>query len=143
VLIDGKPAGQTTSTGITVPVRVRDGLHRWRVVATDRRGQSSSTPSRNLRVDARPPRVRFRVSGTRKRGRFVKVAVRASDASGTSARASGLKGVRISFGDGSRAVAGVRASHRYGRSGRVTVRVSASDNAGNVATVRQRIIIRR
>jgi hypothetical protein len=143
VLIDGKPAGQTTSTGITVPVRVRDGLHRWRVVATDRRGQSSSTPSRNLRVDARPPRVSFRVSGTRKRGRFVKVAVRASDASGTSARASGLKGVRISFGDGSRAVAGVRASHRYGRSGRVTVRVSASDKAGNVATVRRRLTIRR
>jgi hypothetical protein len=143
VLIDDKPVGQTTSTGITVPTVVPDGLHRWRVVATDRRGQTSASPSRNIRVDATPPKISFRISGARKRGRFVKVAARVTDASGTSAKASGLAGVRISFGDGSRAIPGRRAAHRYAHSGKVTVRVSASDKAGNVRTVRRRITIRK
>ena len=143
VFIDNKPAGQTTSTGITVPAVVPDGLHRWRVVATDRRGQTSATPSRNIRVDATAPKISFRISGARKRGRFVKVAAKVTDASGTNAKASGLAGVRISFGDGSRAISGRRAAHRYAHSGKVTVRVSASDKAGNVRTVRRRITIRK
>jgi hypothetical protein len=143
VLIDDKPVGQTASTGITVPTVVKDGLHRWRVVATDRRGQTSSTPSRNIRVDATPPKISFRVSGSRKRGKFVKVAARVSDASGTAAKASGLKVVRISFGDGSRAIAGRRASHRYAHSGKVTVSVTAGDKAGNLRTVERRITIRK
>jgi hypothetical protein len=112
------------------------------VVATDRRGQTSATPTRRLRVDATPPKVSFRVSGAHKRGQLIKVSARVSDASGTTAKASGLKGVRISFGDGSRAVSGVRAVHRYGHSGRFTVRVSASDNVGNVVTKQRRITIR-
>jgi hypothetical protein len=143
VLIDNKPAGQTTSTGITVPTVVPDGLHRWRVVATDRRGQSSSTPVRNLRVDATPPKVTVHISGGRKRGQVLKVAARVSDASGTSAKASGLEAVRISFGDGSRTVVGRRAIHRYGHSGKVTVRVTAADKAGNVVVVRRRITIHK
>jgi hypothetical protein len=143
VLIDDKPVGQTTSTGITVPAVVKDGLHRWRVVATDRRGQTSATPSRNIRVDATAPKISFRVTGTRKRGKFVKVAAKVSDASGTSAKASGLKVVRISFGDGSRAIAGRRAAHRYAHSGKVTVSVTAGDKAGNVRTVKRRITIRK
>jgi hypothetical protein len=143
VLIDDKPVGQTTSTGITVPTVVKDGLHRWRVVATDRRGQTSATPSRNIRVDATPPKITFRITGTRKRGKFVKVAAKVTDASGTAAKASGLKDVRISFGDGSRAIAGRRAAHRYAHSGKVTVRVTASDKAGNVGIVKRRITIHK
>jgi hypothetical protein len=143
VLIDDKPAGQTTSTGITVPAVVKDGLHRWRVVATDRRGQTSSTPSRNIRVDATAPRIAFRISGSRKRGKFVKVAASVTDAGRSGAKASGLKTVRISFGDGSRAIAGRRATHRYAHSGKVTVRVTASDKVGNVRTVKRRITIRK
>ena len=112
VLIDNKLVAQTTSTGVTVPGVVADGLHRWRVVATDIHGQSAATPSRNLRVDATPPKVTYKISGTRKRGKVVKVAVQATDASGTAAQASGLDHVRISFGDGSRAVIGLRAIHR-------------------------------
>jgi hypothetical protein len=143
VLIDNNPAGQTTSTGITVPVKIADGLHRWRVVATDRRGQTSATPTRNMRVDATPPKVTFRVSGARKRGAFVKVGASVTDASGTTAKASGLKNVRISFGDGSAAIPGRHAAHRYSHSGHFTVRVSAADNAGNVVTKRRRITIRK
>jgi hypothetical protein len=143
VLIDNKPVAQTTSTGVTVPTVVPDGMHRWRVVATDIRGQSTSTPSRNLRVDATPPKLTYKISGTRKRGKLVKVAAQASDASGTSAKASGLDHVRISFGDGSRPITGLRAIHRYGHSGKVTVRISAVDKAGNVAAKTRQITIRK
>jgi hypothetical protein len=143
VLIDNKPVAQTTSTGVTVPTVVADGLHRWRVVATDIHGQSTTTPSRNLRVDATPPKVTYKISGARKRGRPVKVAVQATDASGTAAKASGFDHVRISFGDGSRAITGLRAIHRYGHSGKVTVRISAVDKAGNVASKTRRITIRK
>jgi hypothetical protein len=143
VLIDNKPVAQTTSTGVTVPVVVRDGMHRWRVVATDIRGQSTSTPSRNLRVDATPPKVTYKISGTRKRGKLVKVAVQASDASGTAAKASGLDHVNISFGDGSRPITGLRGIHRYGHSGKVTVRISAVDKAGNVASKTRQVTIRK
>jgi hypothetical protein len=143
VQIDGKPVGATTSTGLTVPTRVPDGVHRWRVVAVDIHGQATATPTRTLRVDATPPKVSLKVTGTRKRGKQVKVAAKVTDASGTAAKASGLKGVRISFGDGSRTIAGRRAAHRYGHSGKVTVRVSASDNAGNVVAVTRRITVRK
>jgi hypothetical protein len=143
VLIDNKLVAQTTSTGVTVPGVVADGVHRWRVVATDIHGQSSATPSRNLRVDATPPKVTYKLSGARKRGRPVKVVVQATDASGTAAKASGLDHVRISFGDGSRPIAGVRAIHRYGHSGKVTVRISAVDKAGNVAVKTRRITIHK
>jgi hypothetical protein len=143
VEIDGQAVGTTTSTGLTVPSVVADGLHRWRVVAVDIRGQSTATPSRNLRVDATAPKVTFKVSGSRKRGKQVKVAVQATDATGTAAQASGLNLVHISFGDGSGTVTGVKAAHRYGHSGKVTVRVSASDKAGNAVAVTRRITIRK
>jgi hypothetical protein len=143
VQIDGVPVAQTTSTGITLPNPVKDGIHRWRVVAIDRRGQATATPSRNLRVDATPPKVSFKLSGSRKRGKLLKIAVKATDASGTDAKASGLNGVRISFGDGTGTIAALKAAHRYGHSGHMTVRVSASDKAGNVVAVTRRITIRK
>jgi len=143
VEIDGAPVAQTTSTGITLPNPVADGLHRWRVVGVDRRGQATATPSRNLRVDATPPKVSFKLSGSRKRGKQLKIAVKATDASGTAAKASGLNLVRISFGDGSRTILGLRAAHRYAHSGHVTVRVSATDKAGNAIAVTRRITIRK
>ena len=87
--------------------------------------------------------ARAKVSGSRRRGGLVKVAVQATDASGTGAQASGLNLVHIRFGDGSRTVTGLRAVHRYGHSGPVTVRVSASDKAGNAIAVTRRITIRR
>ena len=59
VEIDGRAVATTSETSVTVPSVIRDGLHRWRVVATDRRGQSTATASRFLRVDATKPRVRL------------------------------------------------------------------------------------
>jgi hypothetical protein len=113
------------------------------VVAIDRLGQATATPTRNLRIDATPPKVTFRLSGSHQRGKLLKIAVKATDASGTGARASGLNGVRISFGDGSRAIAALKAAHRYGHSGHVTVTVTASDKAGNVIAVKRRLTVRK
>jgi hypothetical protein len=142
VEIDGQPVAQTTETSVTVPGIVPDGLHTWRVVAIDRRGQTTATASRNLRVDATPPKVKFKVSGVRRSGGLVKVAVSATDASRTGAQASGLKLVRVDFGDRSRAVVGRTATHRYGRPGKFTIRVSATDNVGNVRVVQRRVTIK-
>lgn len=143
VLVDNRPNGETSSTGLQLPSPVPDGVHTWRVVASDRRGQTTATPVRTLRIDGTPPKVSFRVSGARKRGGLLKVAVRATDASGTSARASGLKVVRVDFGDRSRPVDKATAMHRYARGGKFTVRVSARDKAGNVVALTRRITIKR
>jgi PKD domain len=142
VFIDDVQVAQTSATGITLPTPVADGLHRWRVVATDRRGQSTSTPPRNLRVDGTPPTVSFRVGGTRRRGATVRVTARASDASGTAAKASGLKDVAVKFGDGSKQVKGTRAAHGYRHTGAYTISVTATDNAGNATVATRRITIK-
>jgi hypothetical protein len=136
VEIDGRAVATTGETNVTVPSVVRDGLHRWRVVATDRRGQTTVTPSRFLRVDATKPSVTF---SARRRAGVVTVRARASDAAPGGARASGVEYVRIDWGDGSgrATVPGTRAtaSHRYGRKGRASIRVSATDDAGNAAVL--------
>lgn len=145
VEIDGAPVGETQDTKLTPAARVADGLHRVRVVATDRRGQSVATPTRNLRVDATKPTVAFRVSGTRKAGRLLKLRITAGDVR-TPAGASGLRFVRVDFGDRSPRLTLRRGSstvaHRF-RRGRFTVRVSATDKAGNAIAVTRRLTIKK
>ena len=90
-----------------------DGTHRWRVVATDRRGQVAATKVRYLRVDATPPALSVKVTGQpqarqgreghRPRGRRLAEPARAARAS---------RRVRIDFGDGT-TVSDRRATHRY------------------------------
>ncbi|MEA2288597.1 MAG: hypothetical protein QOD55_594 [Solirubrobacteraceae bacterium] len=137
VEVDGRPIGQTGATQFAVPV-LPDGVYRWRVVAVDRRGQETVTPTKVLRHDGTPPRVTFSV---RRRGRVVRVVARPTDAGPAGRRASGVRSVRISFGDGA-AVTARRATHRYRRTGPVTVRVSVRDAANNITTVRRRITVR-
>jgi len=143
VEIDGQSVGETTDTKL-IPVNpVPDGEHTWRVVATDRRGQSAATPPRPLRVDALPPQLTFRVTGSRKRGKPIKVAVKAADGSLETPSGSGIKTVRVDWGDKSRVASGRRASHRYAKGGKYTVRVSAADVAGNAVALTQRITIKK
>jgi hypothetical protein len=140
VVVDNRVVATTTQTSTAVP-GLLDGVHSWRVIATDRRGQQSATPTRTLRQDGTPPRATVRVTGTRRRGRPVRVTVRATDASRTGRRASGIGRVRITWGDG-RHTDARRASHVYRRTGRLTLQVSVRDKAGNVVVVRRSLRIR-
>jgi hypothetical protein len=138
VEIDGQPVGETTDTKLTTAIDVPDGDHRWRAVATDRRGQTSATASRLLRIDAAPPDLSFFIRGTRKAGAQVRIQARAADV--LNPTGSGVKLVRIDFGDRSPAVAARTAVHRF-RRGTFTVRVSATDRAGNATVLTRRVRI--
>jgi hypothetical protein len=140
VQVDGRVVATTTQTGATVP-GLPDGVHRWRVIATDRRGQASATPVRVLRQDGTAPRARVTVSGPRRRGRPIRVRVRPSDASPTGRPASGVADVAIAWGDGA-STTSRRATHKYRRKGRTTLRVSVRDRAGNVTVVQRVFTIR-
>jgi hypothetical protein len=142
VEIDGQPYGSTTDTKLTTPNEVADGVHQWRVVARDRRGQAEATPTRTLRVDATPPEATFKISGVKRKGKPVRVRARVADGSLRSPTGSGVKVVRIAFGDGAE-VLGRDATHRYRRGGTFTVRVTAADKAGNVIVVRRQIRIKK
>jgi hypothetical protein len=143
VEIDGKPYGSTTDTKLAATTSaVPDGEHTWRVVASDRRGQATSSPARTLRVDAKPPEATLKITGSKRRGKPVRVRVRVADGSLSAPTGSGVKVVRIAFGDGA-VFAGRDAAHRYRRAGTYTVRVTAGDNAGNVTVVRRRLRIKK
>jgi hypothetical protein len=120
VLIDGKPVGTTTDTVFTPPVRIKDGKHRWQVVATDQRGQTETSSSSILRVDDTPPSLHVKVMRS---GSSVTVVARAHD------KRSGLKSIVTSFGDGS-SRAGATVRHRYRHSGTFKLVVRATDYAG-------------
>ena len=74
----------------------------------------------------------------RRKGR--KVTVTATD--GARARASGVVGLTIAFGDGARSSASRGSvTHAY-RAGKWRLRASARDAAGNVATLAKRLRIK-
>ena len=142
VEIDGQPVGTTTSTGITVPTGAR------RTASLARGRHRHPRPERGDAV-AQPARRRHPAQG-HLQGLGVAQARPAGEGRGaghrraaTGAKASGLNLVHIKFGDGSATVTGLKAAHRYGHSGKVTVRVSASDKAGNAIAVTRRITIRK
>jgi hypothetical protein len=139
VLVDGKPVAQTNTTKAQLPAgAVSEGLHTWRVVATDRRGQTATTAVKPLRVDTVAPTVSF---SFKKRGRVGAVKATAADVIPPSGNAAGIKVVRIDWGDRSGFTDARTASHRYNKSGTFTVRVSATDRAGNVAVVQRTVHI--
>jgi hypothetical protein len=118
--IDGTPVGSTTDTSFAPLVRIRDGKHRWRIIATDQRGQTATTRSALLRVDDTPPSLKVHIQRS---GSTVTVTSRAHD------KRSGLKSIVTSFGDGS-SREGARVTHRYRRAGSFKLVVRATDEAG-------------
>ncbi|HWI75168.1 MAG TPA: hypothetical protein VNT55_24615, partial [Baekduia sp.] len=139
VLIDGKPVLQTQTTKATLPAgALSEGLHTWRVTATDRRGQTVTTPVKPLKVDTVAPTASFSV---KRKKRVATVTAKASDVIPPSGKAAGVKYVRIDWGDGSGFVQARKATHRYGRTGAFTIRVSATDRAGNVVVAERTIHI--
>ena len=139
VFLDGRQVAQVAdATKAALPAPPPDGAHRWWVVATDRRGQATRTPTRTLRIDGTPPRLNVSV---KRRGRVVSVVAKASDASPTGRTTAGMKSVVIDWGDGSKKLTASRGSHRYGGGRPVTLKVTALDKAGNAA-VHQRPVAR-
>jgi hypothetical protein len=130
VLVDGRQVAQTQDTkAVLPPASVGEGLHTWRVTATDRRGQSSTTVVKPLKIDAVPPVVRFSI---KRNMRVATVSARAADVLPPSGKAAGVAYVRIDFGDGTGYVEARKAVHRYRHTGSFVVKVSATDKAGNV-----------
>ena len=139
ILIDGKQVAQTQATKATLPAgALSEGLHTWRVVATDRRGQSVTTAVKPLKVDTVAPTVSFSV---KRKKRVATVTAKAADVIPPSGKAAGIKYVRIDWGDGSAFAQARKLSHSYAHTGAFTIRVSATDNAGNVVVTERAIHI--
>jgi hypothetical protein len=120
VFLDNRAVGTTTATNWQSPVRVRDGRHRLRIVATDQRSQTSTTKTITLKVDDTPPSLKVTI---RRSGRSVTVTSSAHD------KRSGLKSIATSFGDGT-SRSGARVTHRYRTAGSFKLVVRATDYAG-------------
>jgi hypothetical protein len=140
VIVDGKPVGQTRDNAWRPKSPLPEGLRRWRVIATDVRGQTTGTKSRNVRIDMTGPRLTVRVE---RAAGVSKIRWSARDVARPRG-SSGFSRVRVDFGDGSeartfRSTRGT-VSHRYRRS--ATLRVVAIDRAGN-QTVEERSVRRR
>jgi len=80
VTVDAIPIGTTQSTTFAPTTPLADGVHTWRVTATDVRGQAiNSTTAKTLRLDTTPPVATIAVSGKKKKGKTLTITVRAQD----------------------------------------------------------------
>ncbi len=144
VLVDGQPVGTTGASTLTPAAPIADGLHRWQVVATDPRGQSVRSATRNLRIDATPPGLSVKVSGKQQPGRKLTFALHAIDLRPPAG--SGVKQMRIDFADGTPAAVVLTDRATFGhsfRKGTFRVRVSATDAAGNPTVVFRTVTIKK
>ncbi|HVL96825.1 MAG TPA: PKD domain-containing protein [Solirubrobacteraceae bacterium] len=136
VLLGDQEIGSTTGAVLRPPQALPDGRHLWRVVATDRRGQTTTGRARALVIDATRPRVSASVA--RRAARAITLRIRVRDGAGT-----GLRSGTVAFGDGTSAPLKSRVVHRYNRGGRFTVTVRAVDKAGNAGRTRLSVRVPR
>lgn len=123
VVLDGKRIGTTRAGSLRPKSTVADGRHRIRVIAVDRRGQTTRSPRQTVRVDSTHPTLS--VSASRS-GRVLKLRVRRSDTG------SGVDSIEVRWGDGKRSIARRGPfRHRYAGAGARHVRVTVRDRAGN------------
>ena len=137
VVVGNKVVGQSANNVFRATAPLPEGRRRWRVIATDIRGQSKRSKSRTVRIDMTGPRVTVRVE---RDGGVSKIHWSAHDVR-RPLGSSGFSRVRVDFGDGaeSRTVHSSRGtvSHRYRRT--ATLRVIAIDKAGNQTVVERRV----
>lgn len=124
--------GTTRGLSLTPRLRVPDGVYPFRVVALDRFGQGTPSATGRLLVDSVAPKFSIRPGGARSAGAPVTLILHVTDR----APSSGLRPVRIAWGDGAVTRGRRQASHVYGHAGSYRVRAVAADNAGN-ARVRE------
>jgi hypothetical protein len=133
LLIDNKLVGQTAGNTLALPGPLAGGTHTWQVRAIDVRGQATRSKTRLLRIDARKPLLAI---GYKRRKRVVTMSVRGRDDSRTSSLVSGMKEVKVAWGDNgiaSVARSRLKVTHRYRRGGTYTITVTGRDKVGNVA----------
>jgi len=140
VEVAGQVVGESGEPRLVPAAPLPDGTHPWRVVAIDRRGQEAASRVRYLRIDATSPEIQARLR--RSGGRVLRVTATVADGSIAAPAGSGVRKVEVLWGDGTRST-GRRVRHRYRRGGQYTVTVRATDKAGNVATFKERVRIKR
>ncbi|MCW3017519.1 MAG: hypothetical protein JWO02_4611 [Solirubrobacterales bacterium] len=136
--IDGVAVGESRTTRLPLATDLTDGVHSWKVTATDRRGQTAVSKAGLLKVDSTSPALAFSIAGVKRAGRTLSVAAKVSDPT----PGSGLQRVVIAFGDGGRSVSST-AKHVFRKRGSYTVRVSATDKAGNVTVVKRAVTVKK
>ena len=92
---------------------------------------------RTLKIDATPPTLKVKVSGTRAARRALKITVTAKDAGG-----AGLDHITVDYGDKSAKSSIKSTRHRYKR-GTFKLKVAAVDKAGNVGRKEVRLRIKK
>lgn len=149
VAIDGVDAGYGDAVKLEKHVRtpLTQGVHSWQVSAFDRLGQTFAAKAVPLRIDSVAPTATATVSGSRRVGATLKVAVVSADApppppAGQQPIAtSGVAQVLVDWGDHTRQVVKTAASHAYAKPGRYALRVVVTDHAGNRTVVRQQLTV--
>jgi PKD domain len=143
VSVDGVQVAQTSGTRLSVPDALSQGRHTWLVSAVNPAGQTSTSAPAIVFVDTLAPRVTVTLGGRRRTGSALRIRISYSDAPpGLPPRdGSGVSSVKVSWGDGTHARVKHAASHVYRRPGRYELRVSVTDRAGNVSTIKRRVKI--
>jgi hypothetical protein len=131
VTLAGAQIGQTTGDSVRVPAALGQGRHGWTVTVSNPAGQSKTSGTATVFVDTIAPKVRLKVRGSHTRGSILHLTVRDSD--GPKGIGSGIKQLRVSWGDGKSARYSRPAgkSHVYARAGSYRITVLATDRAGN------------
>jgi PKD domain len=131
VYLDGARVATTSSRSYTPPGDLPDGRHSWKVIATDSLGQTATSQTRRLLIDAAPPTIRLLVDGSRTAGTALAFHVEA-------AAISGVRRVSLSYGDGS-VTSAPDSTHVYAKPGHYTVTTTVLDRAGVEAVARETV----
>jgi hypothetical protein len=140
VTVDGTQIGQTGGGSFQVPAALANGLHSWRVTATNPAGLTGVSKVARIFVDTVAPVLKVTAAGRRRVGSDEVARLTYSDP----APASGVAKLTIRWGDGT--VAQIkpgthRVVHVYRRPGRYKITVTVADRAGNQTTVVRRVKI--
>jgi hypothetical protein len=144
VTLDGAQIADTTATGMRTPAPIADGRHTWQATAVNQVGLTTAARAATVFVDTHPPLVSFVVTGRRRVGSAVHIAVSATDSSPplTPAQASGLTTVQVKWGDGAKYFIKTGKFHVYKRRRTYIVTVIAKDRAGHRTVLTRQVTIK-
>jgi hypothetical protein len=141
VNVDGVQVAQTYATSLRLPAALADGSHAWQVTAVNPAGLTSAMRPGRFWIDTVAPQGTLKLTGKLRPKTLLHADVRYTDAPPPvpPASASGIAGVLIKWGDGSRFKIKHGKFHAYKRAGRYTITVVITDRAGNVTTLHKAI----